>query len=149
MGAAELHYEPTPGELAFIRRTHAHCAALLLICGGFDPALRAGILDGKRATAPRALVPMLQKVASGTEWLEKRYVNDGKVWTSGALLAGLDMMRAFVLSVWGLSESDSKAANGGTSLIEFMLEFGCWPDRGAEYSTVTAAAAAAAAAGLA
>jgi hypothetical protein len=72
----------------------------LTICGGFVPAQLAGVLVGKTATAPRFMVPELEKQDARTNWVEKRYVRDGKVWTSGALLNGLDLMREFMLEYW-------------------------------------------------
>jgi putative intracellular protease/amidase len=72
----------------------------LTICGGFMPAQLAGVLVGKTATAPRFMVSELQKQDARTNWVEKRYVRDGKVWTSGTLLNGLDLMREFMLEYW-------------------------------------------------
>lgn len=64
------------------------------------PAQLAGILAGKTATAPRPFVSMLQKEDPRTTWVERRWVQDGKVWTSGALLNGMDAMREFMLQQW-------------------------------------------------
>lgn len=35
-----------------------------------------------------------------TTWVERRWARDGKMWTSGALLNGLDLMREFVKEYW-------------------------------------------------
>jgi transcriptional regulator GlxA family with amidase domain len=100
MGAYFPGYTPTEAELAFIRKAHDESTAFLSICGGFIPAELAGVLAGKTATAPRFMVPELQKQDPRTTWVEKRYVRDGKIWTSGALLNGLDLMREFMLEYW-------------------------------------------------
>jgi transcriptional regulator GlxA family with amidase domain len=100
IGASKVGYTPTEAELAFVRKAHEDCVAFLNICGGFLPAQLAGVLAGKTATAPRFLVEELKKQDPRTTWLEKRYVRDGKTWTSGALLNGLDMMRDFMLEYW-------------------------------------------------
>jgi transcriptional regulator GlxA family with amidase domain len=92
IGASLPDYTPTEAELAFIRKTHDASLAFLTICGGFVSAQLAGILAGKTATAPHFMIPELQKQDPRTNWIEKRYVRDGKIWTSGALLNGLDMM---------------------------------------------------------
>lgn len=100
MGAYFLGYTPTEAELSFIRKAHDECTAFISICGGVFPAQLAGVLVGKTVTAPRFMVPMLQKEDPRTTWVEKRYVRDGKIWTSGALLNGLDLMRDFALEYW-------------------------------------------------
>jgi transcriptional regulator GlxA family with amidase domain len=100
MGAYYPGYTPSEAELAYIRKSNDESSAFLAICGGFQPAMLAGVLAGKTATAPRFIVPELQKQDPRTNWVEKRYVRDGKVWTSGALLNGQDMMTAFMMEYW-------------------------------------------------
>jgi transcriptional regulator GlxA family with amidase domain len=100
IGAYFPGYNPTESELAFIRKAHDESVAFLNICSGFIPGHLAGVLVGKTATAPRFMVPELQKQDPRTNWVEKRYVRDGKIWTSGALLNGLDLMREFILEYW-------------------------------------------------
>ncbi|KAL4943087.1 hypothetical protein BDV06DRAFT_150529 [Aspergillus oleicola] len=123
LGAAKLTYHASETELAFLRKAYASCSALLCICGGFEPILSAGLLEGKTATAPRQLLPMLRGTAPNTNWVEKRYVNDGKIWTTGILLNGLDMVVAFGRSVWG--------QQGG--LVDMAAAFGDWPERDVDY----------------
>jgi transcriptional regulator GlxA family with amidase domain len=100
IGAHFPGYDPNEAELAFIRKAHSDCAAFLTICGGFVPAQLAGVLVGKTCTAPRFMVAELQKQDPRTTWVERRCNHDGKIWTSGALLNGLDMMREFMLMYW-------------------------------------------------
>ena len=89
------------------------------------PALAAGVLEGKTCAAPRLMLEDLRKQAPGTKWVEKRFVQDGKVWTSGALLNGLDMMRAFALHTW--------ANTGAYGLFEGLLQIGHFPLRDVDY----------------
>lgn len=84
------------------------------------PAQLAGVLAGKTATAPRFIVPELQKQDPRTTWVEKRWVNDGKTWTSGALLNGLDCMQAFLLVHW-------------PELTKLCTSLGGWPVRENKY----------------
>lgn len=60
-------YTPTPGEIQYLRDTYYSptLQSLLTICGGMVPALQAGLLEGKRATAPRMMIPMFKGMASG------------------------------------------------------------------------------------
>lgn len=85
------------------------------------PAQLAGVLEGKTCTAPRFLIEQLNKEDPRTKWVEKRYVRDGKVWTSGALLNGLDLMRDFALEYW-------------PELTKVAIPLGGWPVRSVEYN---------------
>ncbi|KAH7371746.1 class I glutamine amidotransferase-like protein [Pyrenochaeta sp. MPI-SDFR-AT-0127] len=120
MGAYFPGYNPNETELAFIRKAYDESTAFLTICGGFLPAQLAGVLAGKTATAPRFMVSELQKQDPRTSWVEKRYVCDGKVWTSGALLNGLDLMREFMLEYW-------------PELTRIAIPLGGWPVREVDY----------------
>lgn len=126
MGANVMQYTPKPSELEFVRKTYEDCAAFLFICGGFLVGLQAGLFEGKTATAPRPLVENLKKEAPGVNWVAKRWANDGKIWTSGALLNGTDMMREFVTQNWG----------GEGTLTEFAMRLGGYPVRDVNYADV-------------
>ena len=95
-----MGYTPTEAELAYIRKAHDESVAFLTICGGFLGPQLAGVLAGKTATAPRFMLPELKEKDPRTQWVDKRFARDGKVWTSGALLNGLDLMREFLKEYW-------------------------------------------------
>jgi transcriptional regulator GlxA family with amidase domain len=120
IGAYLPGYTPTPAELAFIAQSHSTCSAFLTVCGGFLAPQMAGVLAGKTATAPRFMIPQLRQQDPRTTWVEKRFVRDGKTWTSGALLNGQDMMRAFMREYW-------------PELTEVAENVGAWPVRDVEY----------------
>lgn len=74
---------PSESCKSFIR-THAEKKTIILsVCTGIFPIAHAGVVEGKRATGPRALLPELRKLFPGTTWEDRRWVNDGSVWTSG------------------------------------------------------------------
>jgi transcriptional regulator GlxA family with amidase domain len=125
MGAQTMGYQPTEGELEFIRKSYDHSVAFLNICGGIIQAQLAGVLKGKTCTAPRILLPLIRQQAPDTNWVEKRYVQDGKIWTSGTLLNGLDLMRAFVTHTWG--------NEGPGAIAQFLLQLGHFPIRDVDY----------------
>lgn len=56
---------------------------IMSVCTGIFPIGHAGVVMGKKATGPRALLPELQKKFPGTQWEDRRWVHDGNVWTSG------------------------------------------------------------------
>jgi len=91
--------------------------------------LQAGVLQGKTATAPSEMIPELREQAPNVKWVNKRWANDGKLWTSGALLNGQDMMTAFAQHTWGSKSADGKPLE----LIERVIELGSWPVRDADY----------------
>jgi len=91
-------YVTTPAEQEFIRAKFAEVSAVLTVCTGIIPALQSGILAGQRATAPRGMIPLLKQQAPDVEWVEKRWTTseNGKLWSSGAVTNGTDMLAAFV-----------------------------------------------------
>lgn len=127
MGAYTTTYTPTAAELAFIRKAYADSAAFLTVCGGCMAPLQAGVLDGRNATAPREMLPYLRQSSPGINWLEKRWVRDGKLWSSGAVLNGQDMVRSFVMEHWGREED---------SLARWFGNMSAWPNRDIDYKDV-------------
>lgn len=74
------------------------------------------------------MLDTLRKAAPNVNWVAKRWVRDGKMWTSGALLNGLDFTKAFGKEYWG----------GESSLVEFMLGLEVYPVRDVGYGDVMA-----------
>jgi transcriptional regulator GlxA family with amidase domain len=131
VGAHNAQYTPNEAEIAFIRKAYEDCAAFISICGGVQVPLQAGLLDGKKATGPRPMLPVLRQQAPTTEWFEKRWVRDGKLWTSGALLNGLDLMHEFTHENWGRRESKEE------SLLGFISKICAVPNRDVDYKDVS------------
>lgn len=124
IGASGGGYVPSDAEIAFLRRSYEDCSAFIAVCGGFQAPRLAGLLSGKTATAPLSLLENLRRESPETDWVSKRWHCDGKLWTTGQLVNGLDAMRAFAESVWG----------GRSGLLEKILDEGCWPERDVYYS---------------
>lgn len=89
-----------------------------------DVALRAGLLHGKTATCPRPMLNILRTQAPDTNWVERRWERDGKLWTSGALLNGLDLISAFAKETWGASRKE---------LMNFSFKTAGWVLRDQDY----------------
>lgn len=87
----------------------------------------AGLLTGRTATAPRMMLEELKKSAPHVNWVEKRWVQDGKLWTSGTLLNGMDLMTNFIRQTWQVKED---------SFIEYMLRTVGSVDRDVDYKDV-------------
>ena len=117
-------YTPSEAELAFMRKSYDDCSAFITICGGFLAPFQAGLFKGKTVAGPRFMLDQLRQSAPETTWVEERWHRDGKLWTSGALLNGLDLIRAFGTEYWG----------GEGTLLQFALETGHYPQRDLGYA---------------
>ncbi|KIW17679.1 hypothetical protein PV08_04874 [Exophiala spinifera] len=124
MGANELGYKPSEAELEFVRRSYETCSAFITVCGGFEVPFAAGLFDGKTVTCPRPFLQNMRQAGPQTTWVEERWHRDGKLWTSGAVLNGLDLIRAFATEYWG----------GEGSLVEFFIGLGHFPKRDLNYA---------------
>ncbi|KAF7550487.1 hypothetical protein G7Z17_g5658 [Cylindrodendrum hubeiense] len=123
MGAHDDKYRLTEGEKGFIRESYDTCTAFLTICGGIMAMLEAGLLEGKTVTGPRMIVEALKKQVPNVNWVDKRWVHDGKVWSSSSLLNGTDLIRGFATETWG----------GGSGMIEASLDAGHYPARDVDF----------------
>ncbi|KAK8235582.1 class I glutamine amidotransferase-like protein [Phyllosticta capitalensis] len=89
--------------ISFVASTFPRLDYLLTVCTGAGIAARAGVLDGRRVTTNKkswdettALRP------EGPRWERNaRWTEDGKVWTSGGVSAGIDMLLGFVARLYG------------------------------------------------
>lgn len=88
---------------------------------------QAGIFQGKTVTAPRPMISELQKISPSVNWVEKRWARDGKLWTSGTLLNGLDLVAGFMRETWGTENT----------LQDFILKFGAVPVRDIDYKDIS------------
>ena len=75
--------QPSENVKKFIRAHAASKTDILTVCTGVFPAAYSGILEGRRATGPRPLLPRLRKQFPGTSWMDKRWEVDGNLWSSG------------------------------------------------------------------
>lgn len=74
---------PSENVRRFLRSHAEKMTTILSVCTGIFPVAHAGLVKGKQATGPRALLPELTKKFPDTEWRDKRWVHQGNVWTSG------------------------------------------------------------------
>lgn len=84
-GPPPKNMPPDKAYLDFVRRHDAAGTTVMTICTGILIAAYAGIAAGKRATAPRFLIPLLKKqFPEAALWDDSvRVVRDGNLWTSG------------------------------------------------------------------
>lgn len=84
----------------FIAEQAKHCKAVLSICTGSFLLHRAGLLSGKRATTHWGSLDRLRALGDVIV-IEERIVNDGNIWSSAGVSAGIDLMLAFIASFAG------------------------------------------------
>ena len=75
--------------LKFLKEAAEKTKVVLTTCVGSTWLASAGVLDGKRATTNREFLPFARQMHPNVEWLDQRWVVDGKFWTAGAAGAGM------------------------------------------------------------
>lgn len=67
------------------------------VCTGAALLARAGVLDERRATTNKRAFDWVVTQGPRVDWVRKaRWVEDGKIWTSSGVSAGIDMALAIV-----------------------------------------------------
>jgi transcriptional regulator GlxA family with amidase domain len=66
------------------------CKVVLSVCTGSFILHSAGLLKGKKATTHFSMLDNLRDLQD-VKVVEKRFVKDGKIWTSAGVSAGIDM----------------------------------------------------------
>ena len=81
----------------FIRRAAGRSRRVASVCTGAFLLARARLLDGRRATTHWAWCDALRRAFPAVEVLDDPiFVNDGHVWTSAGVTAGMDLALALV-----------------------------------------------------
>ncbi|EAW09266.1 DJ-1/PfpI family protein [Aspergillus clavatus NRRL 1] len=92
---------PDDAYLDFVRAHHDAGTHVLSICTGILVVAHAGIANGKRATGPRMLVPMLREnFPDVAVWdASRRVVRDGNLWCSGGITNGHDLVAQYLRTI--------------------------------------------------
>lgn len=89
-------------EIAFIKATYPKLHSLITVCTGAGLAARAGVLDGKKATTNKAAWASTTALGPRVKWItHARWVQDGNIWTSSGVTAGIDVLFAWLEAVYG------------------------------------------------
>lgn len=138
VGGATFPEPSTPAMIEFVRtaaRTYRRVAA---ICTGAFVLAEAGLLDGRRATTHWLHARELQKRFPNAKIDEDRiFINDGPIWTSAGMTAGIDLALALVENDLGAEVAKSVARKlvlyhrrgGGQSQFSTLLELAPKSDR--------------------
>jgi transcriptional regulator GlxA family with amidase domain len=74
----------------FVARRTENCKVILSVCTGSFILHSAGLLKSKKATTHFSMLDNLRNL-DDVDVVEKRFVKDGKIWTSAGVSAGIDM----------------------------------------------------------
>jgi transcriptional regulator GlxA family with amidase domain len=128
----------TPGVIRFLREAVGRCRRVASICRGAFVLAEAGLLDGRRATTHWSRARELQTRFPKVKVEEDRiFINDGPVWTSAGMTAGIDLALALVEGDLGADVSRAAARTlvvyhrraGGQSQFSALLELEPKSDR--------------------
>lgn len=80
-----------------IRKLATDTQWVLSVCTGSALLAKAGVLDDYSATSNKRAMEWVKQQSEAVEWVHKaRWVEDGNIWTSSGISAGIDMALAFV-----------------------------------------------------
>ncbi|NDZ13887.1 AraC family transcriptional regulator [Variovorax sp. WS11] len=128
----------TPKVCRFLRSGMRQARRVTSICTGAFALAEAGLLDGRRATTHWGFAQELQKRHPLIQVQPDRiFINDGPVWTSAGMTAGIDMVLALVEQDLGAEIARAVAKKmvvyyrrpGGQSQFSAMLELEPQSDR--------------------
>jgi len=98
--------------IAYIKETYPSLRYIVSVCTGATLLARAGILDGKRATTNKKAWAEVTPLGPNVKWVPvARWVEDGNIWTSSGVSAGIDATFAWVSAVYGEAVA-ADTANG-------------------------------------
>lgn len=90
------------GSIEFIGQRFPSLQYLITVCTGAGLAARASVLDGKRATTNKLAWESTTALRPQVDWIHRaRWVNDGNIWTSSGISAGIDVTFAWIAHVYG------------------------------------------------
>jgi len=138
VGGATIPGPTSPGLIAFMRDAPKRHRRIAAVCTGAFVLAEAGLLDGRRATTHWMHARELQKKYPNTKMDEDRiFINDGPIWTSAGMTAGVDLGLALIEADLGAEISKAIARKlviyhrrgGGQSQFSTLLELSPKSDR--------------------
>lgn len=86
----------------WLREAHDGADVVLSVCSGARLLARAGLLDGRRVTTHHQVVEHLRELApAAIVEPTRRYIDAGKIVTTGGISAGIDGAFYVVARLWG------------------------------------------------
>ncbi|CAO2651041.1 Nn.00g093380.m01.CDS01 [Neocucurbitaria sp. VM-36] len=89
-------------EIAFVKDLYPKLKYIISVCTGATILARAGILDGRKATTNKRSWPWATSTGPNVTWVPTaRWVEDGNIFSSSGISAGIDVSYAWVGRVYG------------------------------------------------
>jgi putative intracellular protease/amidase len=89
-------------EIAFVRTLYPKLKYIISVCTGATIVARAGVLDGKKATTNKRSWTWAVQQGPNVTWVPTaRWVEDGNVFSSSGVSAGIDVAYAFIARLYG------------------------------------------------
>jgi transcriptional regulator GlxA family with amidase domain len=138
VGGATVPETSTPGLIAFMRDAPKRHRRIAAVCTGAFVLAEAGLLDGRHATTHWLHARDLQRQFPNVKMDEDRiFMNDGPIWTSAGMSAGIDLGLALIENDLGPEVAKSIARKlvlyhrrgGGQSQFSTLLELAPKSDR--------------------
>ncbi|KAK6334490.1 hypothetical protein TWF730_003705 [Orbilia blumenaviensis] len=86
----------------FINQRYDELDYLLSVCTGSVSLARSGVLKRRRATTNKSFWAWVGQFGEKIKWVPTaRWTQDGKIWTSSGVAAGMDMTYAFLSKLYG------------------------------------------------
>ncbi|KAF2465864.1 DJ-1/PfpI family protein, partial [Lindgomyces ingoldianus] len=99
--------EPREEEIEFVRVMYPKVKHILSVCTGSTILARAGILNNRRATTNKRSWTWATSTGPNVSWVPTaRWVEDGNIWSSSGISAGIDLTYAWVGHVYGEKVAD-------------------------------------------
>ncbi len=117
--------------LAFVRAANRRGGRIASVCSGTYVLAEAGLLDGKRATTHwRQTRDFVQRYPKVRLEPDRIYVQDGNIWSSAGITAGIDLALAMIADDFGEDIAQETARqlvvyhrrSGGQSQFSALLE---------------------------
>jgi transcriptional regulator GlxA family with amidase domain len=99
-----------PRVVEWVKAVSPQAELVLSVCSGARILARCGLLDGLAATTHHEVIEHLRELAPNTVIQENvRFVDTGRIMTSGGISAGIDLSFHVVHKLWG-AEAAAKTA---------------------------------------
>ena len=138
VGGSIVPTKPTPNFLNFLRRAPRRCNRVAATCTGALLLAEANVLDGRRATTHWLYAGVLQARNPSVKVDDDSiFIQDGSIWTSAGMSAGIDLALALVEQDLGPEVARSVARKlvvyhrraGGQTQFSALLELEPKSDR--------------------
>lgn len=118
-----------PGALNWLKSVHRSSAVTMSVCNGSFVLGKAGLLEGRRATSHHGGYGLLRAMADTVTVVRgARYVEDGKIATSGGLTSGVDLALRVVERYFGRDVARETARR-----LEYQGTGWMYPESNADY----------------